>query len=119
VWFDAVAARYAVKINGLTSIVISKLDVLKGLDEIKICVAYELDGKRSPDFCISRYEHAKPVYETMSGWDEDISSIKHYDDLPIQVQNYLKRIQELCEVPISMVSVGPGREQTIVIQDIL
>ncbi len=116
-WFDAVAANYAIAVNGLTSAVITKLDVLQNLKEVKICVAYEIDGKRTTDFPldIKQLAKAKPIYETMPGWTEDISNAKKIDDLPKACRNYLSRLHEIIKIPLSIVSVGPKRDQTIVL----
>ena len=118
-WFDAVAARYAVVINGMSSIAITKLDVLQGLKKIKICVAYEVDGKRTTNFILNtkKLAGAKPIYEEMPGWDEDIGDAKSFEDLPRNAQNYLKRLEDLCKTRISIISVGPRRDQTIVVDD--
>ena len=116
-WFDGVAAKYAVMINGMSSIAITKLDVLQGLKTIKICVAYELDNEITENFVLNtkKLARVKPVYEEMDGWDEDIGNAKSFEDLPINAQKYLKRIEEICGAKISIVSVGPRRDQTIVI----
>ncbi len=118
-WFDAVAARYAVVINGMSSIAITKLDVLQGLKKIKICVAYEVDGKRTTNFILNtkKLTRARPIYEEMPGWDEDIGDAKSFEDLPRNAQNYLKRLEDLCKTRISIISVGPRRDQTIVVDD--
>jgi adenylosuccinate synthase len=116
-WFDVVAARYVVMINGLSSLVITKLDVLQHLKKIKMCVAYEIDGKRTTNFPLDSaiLAKAKPIYEEFAGWEEDITKIKEYDDLPEQAKNYLERLEKLVGVPISIISVGPKRDQTMVI----
>ncbi len=116
-WFDIVAAKYAAMINGLSSMVITKLDVLSNFKEVKLCVAYEIDGKKVTDFPldIAQLEKAKPIYESMPGWDDDITSAKSFAELPKNAQNYLKKLEELCGIPISIVSVGPARDQTIVL----
>jgi len=118
-WFDAVAAKYSAMVNGLTSVVITKLDVLTGLKEVKICTVYE-NTERSADFLpdANRLEKATPVYESVPGWDEDITKAKSFEDLPQNAQKYLKRIEELIGVPVSIVSVGPERDETIVVKDI-
>jgi adenylosuccinate synthase len=116
-WFDGVAAKYSVMINGMTSIVITKLDVLQGLKRIKICTAYEFDGKKTDRFILDSKKLAKvkPVYEEMPGWDMDISGVKSFDELPENARNYLKRLEEICGARISIISVGPRRDQTIVV----
>jgi adenylosuccinate synthase len=115
-WFDMVLIRNANRLNGLTGLVITKLDVLGGLEEIKICTAYEHKGKRIDDFpaSLKMLAECKPIYETLPGWSEDISKIRSYDELPKTVKDYLTRIQELIGVPIPIISVGPGREETII-----
>ncbi len=118
-WFDAVAARYAIRINGLSSIVITKLDVLTGLDKIKICVAYSYKGKKVNDFPsnINILKDCKPVYEEVPGWDDDLSRISNYDELPDNAKNYLGRTEKLIGVPVSILSIGPKRSQTIVLKE--
>lgn len=120
-WLDLVVGRYATEINGLTDIVITKIDVLSGLGKIKICTAYEIDGKvydYVPADTNLLYK-AKPIYEELDGWDEDISKIKNYEDLPENCKKYLKRIEEIVDCPISVVSVGPDRNQNIYIRKIV
>jgi adenylosuccinate synthase len=114
-WLDMVLIRNANRLNGLTGLVITKLDVLGGLEEIKICTAYEYRGNRIDDFPanLKMLAECKPIYETLPGWSEDISKIKSYDELPKNVKDYLTRIEELIEVPIPIISVGPAREETI------
>ncbi|MBR9699655.1 adenylosuccinate synthetase [Candidatus Woesearchaeota archaeon] len=115
-WFDAVAAKYAIAINGLSSLVITKVDVLNHLKEIKICIGYEVDGKKLDHFPLDteQQEKAKPIYTSMPGWDDDITQITSFKDLPKNAQDYLEKIEEICKVPISIVSVGPKRSQTII-----
>ena len=114
-WFDAVIARYTVRVNGLTSIVINKIDPLMGLPKIKLCVGYEMNGKVIRDFPADLDDLAlcTPVYEEFDGFDEDISEIREYDKLPQNLKVYLKRIEEICECPVSIVGVGPDRDQII------
>ena len=115
-WFDAVAVRYSSRLGGATELSVMLLDVLSGFDEIKICVAYELDGKKIEYFPndVDDLARVKPIYETLPGWKEEIDQVKNYEDLPENAKKYLARISELLGKPISFVSVGPGREQTIV-----
>jgi adenylosuccinate synthase len=115
-WLDVVILKNAVRLNGLTSLTVTKLDVLGGLDELKICTAYDYKGEILNDFPASLKVLAdcKPVYETLPGWKEDISDIRDMKDLPVNVQDYLKRIEDLTETPIQIVSVGAERNQTIV-----
>lgn len=119
-WLDLVVGKYAVDINGLTDIVITKIDVLSGLDTVKMCVAYEIDGKRY-DYVPASTEllyKAKPIYEELPGWKEDISQMKTYDELPENCKKYIKRMEEILRCPISVVSVGPDRSQNIHIREI-
>ena len=119
-WLDLVVGKYATEINGLTDIVITKIDVLSGLGKLKICTAYEIDGKiydYVPADTKSLYR-AKPIYEELDGWDEDITQIKKYEDLPENCKKYLARIEEIVGCPISVVSVGPDRSQNIHIREI-
>jgi adenylosuccinate synthase len=114
-WFDAVIARHAVRINGLNEMAIMKLDVLSGLPELKIATAYRFRGKILPHYPHSSYEFSRcePVYETMKGWQEDLSGIRRWKDLPPQAKKYLKRLETLLGTPIKIVSVGSQREQTV------
>jgi len=114
-WFDAVVTRYAARINGLDEMSVMKLDVLSGLKELKIAVAYKIHGKVVEDYPSSTYElqAAKPVYETMKGWNEDLSSVERWKDLPKNARKYLKRLEKLLGVPIKIVSIGSKRAQTI------
>ncbi len=118
-WFDAVIGRYAVRINGLDCLAITKLDVLDELDELKVCVAYEMDGKECNHFPSSSGELArcKPVYKTLPGWKQSTAECKSLEDLPKQALDYLKFLAELMEVSIAIVSVGPSRDQTIIVED--
>ena len=115
-WLDTVILKNSVRLNGLTGLTITKLDVLGGLDSLKICTAYQYKGEILNDFPASLkvLDECKPVYETLPGWPEDISGSKRMDDLPANVKDYLKRIEELTETPIHIVSVGAERTQTIV-----
>ena len=120
-WYDAVVARYSSRINGLTDLVVTKLDVLTGRDRIPVAVAYDVDGRRfdeMPDDQ-SDYHHARPVYEYLDGWTEDITGARALDDLPKAAQRYLARLEELSGTRISAVGVGPGREATVGIHDLL
>jgi adenylosuccinate synthase len=118
-WFDAVIGRYAVRINGLDCLAITKLDVLDDLEEIKVCVAYELDGKTSYQFPsgANHFARCQPIYKTMPGWKQSTANCRSLDDLPKQALNYLKFLAELMEVPIAIVSVGASRDQTIIVED--
>jgi adenylosuccinate synthase len=116
-WLDTVLLRNAVRLNGLTGLVITKLDVLDGLTSLKICTGYEYNGETLDDFpaALKTLEACKPVFETFPGWSEDISGIRKLEDLPKNARHYLDRIEELLETPIDIVSVGPGRDETIIV----
>jgi adenylosuccinate synthase len=118
-WLDTVIVKNAVRLNSLTGLTITKLDVLGGMDAIKICTAYESNGAVRDDFPanLKTLAQCKPVYETLPGWTEDISGVREKDDLPENAIKYLNRIQEITETPIDIISVGPGREQTIVLNN--
>lgn len=114
-WFDAVAGRYTAMLNGLDEIAVTLVDVLSGVGDINICHSYKIDGEEVTEFPAdaTMLAKAEPVYETMPGWNEDISSITDYNDLPENAKKYIKRIEELLQVPVKIVSVGPDRKQTI------
>jgi adenylosuccinate synthase len=120
-WFDAPIARYATRINGLTDIFLTKLDVLTGWEKIPVCVAYEIDGKRSEELPMTQTEfhHAKPIYEMLPGWSEDISGAKTMEDLPANARSYIKFLEDVSGAPISAVGVGQDRNATISINDLL
>jgi adenylosuccinate synthase len=120
-WFDAVIARYATRVNGLTDFFLTKLDVLTGWEQIPVCVAYEIDGKRVDELPYSQsdFHHAKPVYEMLPGWNEDITRAKSFEDLPKNAQGYVKALEEMSGAPISAIGVGPGRDETIEINSFL
>ena len=113
-WFDAVATRYGVRMQGTTEVALTVVDVLGYLDEIPICVGYEIDGKVTKDFpTTSELEKAKPVLKVLPGWKCDIRGIKNYEDLPEACRNYVETIEKEIEAPITMVSNGPGRHEII------
>jgi adenylosuccinate synthase len=118
-WFDAVIGRYAVRINGLDCLAITKLDVLDTLDEIKVCVAYEVDGQRREHFPSNSREFARcqPIYKSVPGWKQSTENCRKLEDLPKQALDYLKFLAELMEVPIAIVSLGASRDQTIIVED--
>ncbi|MCO5133036.1 MAG: adenylosuccinate synthase [Phyllobacteriaceae bacterium] len=118
-WFDAVLVRQAVAVNGITGIALTKLDVLDGLDEIKVCVGYELDGKRIDYLPASQGAQARvvPVYETLEGWKDTTVGARHWGDLPAQAVKYVRQIEELIEAPVALLSTSPEREDTILVQD--
>jgi adenylosuccinate synthase len=115
-WYDAPIARYAVRINGLTDFFLTKLDVLTGWEKIPVCVAYDVDGTRHEELPASQtdFHHAKPVYEYLPGWKEDISKARTLSDLPKNAQDYVKYLEEISGAPMSAIGVGPGRDETIV-----
>lgn len=114
-WLDAVVLRYSRIVNGFTDMALTKLDILTGFDELKIAVAYEMDGQRVdyPPSNIDDLDRATPIYETFPGWHEDISGIRRMEDLPKAARDYVLRVGELCDTPIQMVSVGPERRQLV------
>ena len=120
-WYDSVVSRYASRVNGLTDIVLTKLAVLTGRDRIPVCVAYEVDGERVDEMPLdqSDFHHAKPVYELLDGWDEDITGAREWDDLPPAAQRYLEFLESVSGTRISAIGVGPGREATIIKHDLL
>ena len=115
-WYDAPIARYAVRINGLTDFFLTKLDVLTGWEKIPVCVAYDVDGTRHDELPASQtdFHHAKPIYEYLPGWKEDISKARTITDLPKNAQDYVKYLEEISGAPMSAIGVGPGRDETIV-----
>lgn len=120
-WYDAVVARYAARINGLTDFVVTKLDVLTGWEQIPVCVAYEVAGKRFDEMPMTQtdFHHAKPIYEYFPGWTEDISGARKFEDLPKNAQDYVRALEKMSGARISAIGVGPGREETVVLHDLL
>lgn len=120
-WFDVPIARYATRINGLTDTFLTKLDVLTGWDQIPVCVAYDIDGERSEEIPMTQTEfhHAKPVYEMLPGWSEDISGAKTLADLPKNARDYVEFLEEKSGTRISAIGVGPDRNATIAINDLI
>jgi adenylosuccinate synthase len=118
-WLDLTVVRDAARLNGLTSLSVTKLDVLTGLDSLKIAVAYELDGVRveSKPASLKRFARCKPLYVELPGWKEDLSPVRTWDQLPEAAKAYLNTIQEITRVPFSIISVGPGREESIILRD--
>ncbi|WP_274571473.1 adenylosuccinate synthase [Neisseria leonii] len=117
-WFDAAALKRSIQVNGISGMCITKLDVMDGIEEIKICTGYEFDGKQVDILPFGADAVAKcvPVYETMPGWKESTFGIKTYGQLPQNAKNYLKRIEEVCGAPIAIISTGPERDETILVQ---
>ena len=115
-WFDAVAARYTARLSGATGIAAMMLDVLSGFEELQVCVAYEIDGRRVERFPsdVASLRRARPIFESLPGWEEEVTSARQWDELPEHARNYVRRLSELIGVPVDLVSVGPDREQTIV-----
>lgn len=120
-WYDAVIARYAARVNGFTDYVLTKLDVLTGIEEIPVCVAYEIDGVRHDEMPASQsdFHHATPIFETFPGWDEDITVARSFEELPENAQNYVHALERLSGCRISVIGVGPDREQSIVRHELL
>ena len=114
-WFDAVAVRYTSRLSGIDSLAMMMLDVLSCVDEIKVCVAYDIDGERVTQFPshADALKRAKPIYESLPGWGVDVTGIKDYDQLPPNAKAYLDRVAELVGKPVEIVSVGPDRAQTM------
>ena len=114
-WFDAVVSRYSRRVNGLTDLVVTKLDVLTGMPEVPVCVAYDVDGVRYDEMPLDQtaFHHARPIYETFPGWTEDISGVREFDDLPANARDYVLALEEMSGVRISAIGVGPDRAQTI------
>ena len=118
-WLDAVGLRYAVRLSGMTGIALTKLDVLTGFKKIKVCTAYRSAGKTYTEFpsSIRVLEGAEPVWEEMEGWNESISAATRLSELPSATQNYVRRLEKILDIPMVLISVGPGREQTIMLKD--
>jgi adenylosuccinate synthase len=114
-WLDLVTLGYALRLNGLTEIAITKLDILSRFDAIQICVAYELDGQRVEAFPtdLGVLARCRPIYETLPGWGTDITNVRNFEALPNQARAYVQRIEDLLGIPASFIGVGPGRDQTI------
>jgi adenylosuccinate synthase len=120
-WFDAPIARYAVRVNGLTDFFLTKLDVLTGWEKIPVCVAYDVDGARVEELPASQsdFHHAKPIYEYLPGWSENISKAKSVNDLPKNAKAYVEYLEKISGAPISAIGVGPGRDETILVRDLI
>jgi adenylosuccinate synthase len=120
-WYDAVIARYAARVNGVTDFVLTKLDVLTGLEQVPVCVAYEVNGTRHDEMPVNQsdFHHAVPVYEYLPGWWEDISEARTVEELPANARAYVARVEELSGARISAIGVGPTRDATIVVHDLL
>ena len=120
-WFDAPIARFATRINGLTDTFLTKLDVLTGFEQIPVCVAYDVDGTRYEELPMTQtgFHHAKPIYENMPGWTEDISGAREVSDLPVNARNYVKFLEDISGTRISAIGVGQDRDATIAINDLI
>jgi adenylosuccinate synthase len=120
-WFDAVIGRYARRVNGVTDFVITKLDVLSGLEKVPVCVAYDVDGVRHDEMPMTQsdFHHARPIFSELPGWWEDISAARTFDDLPVNAQRYILALEEMVGQRISAIGVGPGREAIIARHDLL
>ncbi|MFZ4505027.1 MAG: adenylosuccinate synthase, partial [Microbacteriaceae bacterium] len=120
-WYDAPIARYSARINGITDFVLTKLDVLTGLEEIPVCVAYEVEGVRMDELPVNQtdFHHARPIYENFPGWSDDITGARSFDDLPANAQRYVRAIEAISGARFSAIGVGPEREQIIVLHDLL
>jgi adenylosuccinate synthase len=118
-WYDAVIAKYATRVNGVTDFFLTKLDVLSGFERIPVCVAYEIDGKEHTELPMTQTEfhHAKPIYEYLDGWQSDISSVRKFEDLPAKAQKYVKFLESISDAPISAIGVGQARDATITLRD--
>ena len=112
---DTVVGRYATRINGVTDFVVTKLDVLTGLDQVPVCVAYDVGGVRHDEMPMTQsdFHHAKPIYENLPGWSEDISDCRSFEEMPANARAYILRVEELIGARISAIGVGPGRDAII------
>ena len=119
-WFDGVLARQTAKLNGVNSIALTRLDVLAQFESVQVCVGYELDGERIDSLPASLQDanSVRPVYEVLPGWQQEVSDVRHFPDLPLEARRFVRRIEELVDAPVDMISVGPEREQAIVPRDI-
>ncbi|GAA2895820.1 MULTISPECIES: adenylosuccinate synthase [Microbacterium] len=120
-WYDAPITRYATRVNGITDIVLTKLDVLTGLEQIPVCVAYDVDGTRFDEVPVNQtdFHHAKPIYESFPGWSEDISKARTFDELPQNARDYVLTLEKMSNTRISVIGVGPARDQVIVRHDLI
>jgi adenylosuccinate synthase len=120
-WFDAVVARYATRLNGITDLVVTKLDILSGFEKVPICVAYSVNGVRTEDMPTTQtdFHHATPIYEELDGWWEDISKCRTVEELPDNARRYIERVEQLAGTRVSVVGVGPGRDENVVLHPLL
>ena len=119
-WLDLVILRYAVRVNGLTDLFLTKLDVLSGLDRVPVCTGYRVNGMEATEMPMTQtdFHHAVPIYEDLPGWSEDISAARSIDDLPRAAQDYIRLIEQVCQCPVSAVGTGADRDQTLVLRDL-
>ena len=119
-WLDLVILRYAVRVNGLTDLFLTKLDVLSGLDRVPVCTGYRVNGMEVTEMPMTQtdFHHAVPIYEDLPGWSEDISAARSIDDLPQAAQDYIRLIEQVCQCPVSAVGTGADRDQTLVLRDL-
>jgi adenylosuccinate synthase len=115
-WFDAAALKRSIQINGISGLCVTKLDVLDGLETLRICVGYDINGVKSDILPVGAetLSNCEPIYEDLPGWTDSTVGVKTVEGLPANARAYLKRMEELCEVPIDIISTGPDREETIV-----
>jgi adenylosuccinate synthase len=115
-WLDLVAVKYCAELNGITGLALTMLDVLSAVEEVKVCVAYEVDGERVEDFPLSQTDlhHARPVYETLPGWGTDVTWCRRREELPVEARDFVGFVEERLGAPLRMISVGPERDQAIV-----
>jgi adenylosuccinate synthase len=120
-WYDSVIARYSSRINGITDLVVTKLDILTGIPKIPVCVAYDVDGVRYDEMPTDQtaFHHAKPIYAEFDGWTQDISGCRTFEDLPANAQAYVRSLEELSGARVSAVGVGPSRDAIIPLHDLL
>jgi adenylosuccinate synthase len=120
-WFDAVLARYAARVNGITDFFLTKLDVLSGLEKVPVCVAYEVDGRRHDEIPMTQTEfhHARPVFEYLDGWWEDIAAAREFGDLPAAARAYVRALEDMIGAPVAAVGTGPRRDQTLQLRDLM
>jgi adenylosuccinate synthase len=120
-WFDALIARYATRVNGLTDFFLTKLDVLSGLEKVPVCVGYDVHGTRFDEIPMTQtdFHHAIPVYEYLDGWPEDISAAREFEDLPKNARSYVRTLEDMIGAPIAAVGVGPRRDQTLQLREVL
>jgi adenylosuccinate synthase len=120
-WFDALIARYATRVNGLTDFFLTKLDVLSGLEKVPVCVGYDVHGTRFDEIPMTQtdFHHAIPVYEYLDGWPEDISAAREFEDLPKSARSYVRALEDMIGAPIAAVGVGPRRDQTLQLREVL